>query len=115
MKQCVYPSFCDCGRCYIDWASRPLEVRIKEHRYNLKQGLLEKSNIVQHACEEVLQICYKETKALQIEHNNTFSKYRDSAHMSLVAHPISEPSLDISPIWTRIIEAEASKLHPRPV
>jgi hypothetical protein len=26
--------------------------------------------------------------------------------MSLVDHPISEPSLDISPIWTPIIEAE---------
>jgi hypothetical protein len=27
---------------------RPLEVRIKEHKYNLTQGLLQKSKLVQH-------------------------------------------------------------------
>jgi hypothetical protein len=40
---------CDCGRCYIGEASRPLEVCIKEHKYNLTQGLLEKSKSAQHA------------------------------------------------------------------
>jgi hypothetical protein len=29
-----------------------LEVRIKEHKYNLTQGLLEKSKLAQHAYEE---------------------------------------------------------------
>jgi hypothetical protein len=31
--------------------------------------------------------------------------------MSLLDHPISQPSLDISPIWTPIITAEATKLQ----
>jgi hypothetical protein len=35
--------------------------------------------------------------------------------MSLVDHPISQPSLNISPIWTPIITAEARKLQNRPV
>jgi hypothetical protein len=34
--------------------SRPLEVSIKEHKYNLTRGLLEKSKLAQHA--------YKKTK-----------------------------------------------------
>jgi hypothetical protein len=38
-KQCVYSIPRDCGRCYIGETSRPLEVRIKEHKYNLTQGL----------------------------------------------------------------------------
>jgi hypothetical protein len=49
----------------------------------------------------------KATKCvLQIEANTTYRKYKESAHMSLVAHPINQPKLAISPIWTSIIEAE---------
>jgi hypothetical protein len=35
--------------------------------------------------------------------------------MSLLDHPISQPSLDISPIWTAFIAAEVRKLQLRPV
>jgi hypothetical protein len=35
--------------------------------------------------------------------------------MSLLDHPISEPSLDISPIWTSVITAEVKKLQLRAV
>jgi hypothetical protein len=38
-------------------------------------------------------------------------KYKESAHMSLVYHPISQSSLDISPIWTPVITAEVKKLQ----
>jgi hypothetical protein len=41
-KQCVYNTPCECGRCYISETSRPLEVHIKEHKYNQIQGLIEK-------------------------------------------------------------------------
>jgi hypothetical protein len=44
-KQGVYSIPCDCGRCYISETSRPLEVSIKEHKYNLTQGLPEKSKL----------------------------------------------------------------------
>jgi hypothetical protein len=40
---------------------------------------------------------------------------KKSVHMSLVDHPISQPSLDISPIWTPIIAAEVRKLQLHPV
>jgi hypothetical protein len=35
--------------------------------------------------------------------------------MSLLDHPISQPSLDISPIWIPIIAAEGGKLQLHPV
>jgi hypothetical protein len=66
-KQCVYNISCDCGRCCVDVTSRPLEVRIKEHKYNLTQGLLEKSKLAQHAYEEGHKICLQEAKVSQIE------------------------------------------------
>jgi hypothetical protein len=34
--------------------------------------------------------------------------------MSQVAHPISQPSIDVSPIWSPIIEEKDSKLQLRP-
>jgi hypothetical protein len=42
MKQCVHSIPCDYGRCYIGEAARSLEVRIKEHKYNVTSSLLEK-------------------------------------------------------------------------
>jgi hypothetical protein len=44
--------------------SRPLEVRIKEHKHTLKQGLLEKSKLAQHAEEEGHRIKWDEAKAI---------------------------------------------------
>jgi hypothetical protein len=41
-KQCVYSIPCDCCRCYIGETSRPLEVCIKEDKYDLTQGVLVK-------------------------------------------------------------------------
>jgi hypothetical protein len=42
IKNCIYGILCECGRRYIGELSRPLEVRLKEHKHNLKQGLPEK-------------------------------------------------------------------------
>jgi hypothetical protein len=54
----------DCGRCFIDETGRPWEACIKEHRYNLTQGLLEKSKLARYACH---QMYWKEGKFLQTE------------------------------------------------
>jgi hypothetical protein len=48
-KQYVYNIPHDYGRCYI---STPSEVRTKEHKYNLTQGLLQKSKLAPHAYKE---------------------------------------------------------------
>jgi predicted GIY-YIG superfamily endonuclease len=41
----VYGIPCECGRSYIGETGRPLAVRIREHRNNMKNGLLEKSKL----------------------------------------------------------------------
>jgi hypothetical protein len=77
---------------------RILEVRIKEYKYtyNLTQGFLEKSKLARHVYEELHKLCWNEAKVLQIEPNTTYRKYKESAHMSLLDHLISQPSLDTS-------------------
>jgi hypothetical protein len=98
MKQCVYNISCDCGRCYISETTRPLEFHIKEHKYNLTQGLHEKSKLAEHVYEEGQKIGWNEAKVLKIEPSTRYRKYKESTHMSLIDHPISQSSLDISPI-----------------
>jgi predicted GIY-YIG superfamily endonuclease len=110
-KQCVYSIPCDCDTCYIGETSRPLDVRIKEHKCNLTQGFLEKSKLAQHAYDKGHKICWNKARVLQIEPSTTYRKYKESAHMSLPDHPISQPSLGISPIWTPVIAAEIKNLQ----
>jgi hypothetical protein len=81
----------------------------------LTQSLLEKSKLAQHAYGEGHKICWNEAKGLQIEPNTTYRKYKESAHMSLLDHPMSQPSLDISHIWTPVITAEVKRLQHRQV
>jgi hypothetical protein len=57
--QCVYRTPCECGRSYIGETGRPLAMRLREHRHNLKEGLLEKSKQAQHAYEEGHTVAWK--------------------------------------------------------
>jgi hypothetical protein len=66
-----------------------------EYYYYL-HGLLEKSKLVQHACEEDCKISWKEEKILQIKPINAYRKYKETAHMVLADHPINQPSFDLS-------------------
>jgi hypothetical protein len=56
-------------------------------------------------------MCWNKAGVLQIEPNTTYRKYKESAHMSLLDHPISQPNLDICPILTLVIAAEMKKLQ----
>jgi hypothetical protein len=77
--------------------------------------MLEKSKLAQHAYKEGHRICWKGAKVLQTEPITTYRKYKESTHMSLVAHLFSQPILDISPIWTPISAADVRKLQLLPV
>jgi hypothetical protein len=44
----------------------------------------------------------------QTEPNSIYRKCKEAAHMVTVDHPISQPSLGISSIWTPVIAAEAT-------
>jgi predicted GIY-YIG superfamily endonuclease len=50
--QCICSIPCEYGRMYIGETGRPLAVRLREHRHNLKESLLEKSKLAQNAYEE---------------------------------------------------------------
>jgi hypothetical protein len=89
-------------------------VRLREHRYNLKQGLLEKSKLAQHDYEGHT-VGWDEARVLEIESNSRYRKYKESAHIACLLNLISQPSLDISPIWTPLISIEVSNSQRRSV
>jgi hypothetical protein len=73
MAQCIHSIPCECGRSYNGETDRPLAVRLREHRHNLYQGLLEKSKLAQHAYEEGHRVDWGDARILEIESN---SRYR---------------------------------------
>jgi hypothetical protein len=52
----VYKIPFECGRPYIDETGRLLAVRLKEYKYNLKEGLCDKSKLAAHTFEEGYRI-----------------------------------------------------------
>jgi hypothetical protein len=115
MAQCNYSTPCECGRSYIGETGRPLAVRFREHIHNLQHGLLEKSKLAQYAYEEVHRIRWDDARILEIESNSRYRKYKESAHMACSTNPISQTSLDISPIWIPLISNEVSSSQRRSV
>jgi hypothetical protein len=73
---------------------------------------LKKSKLAQHSYEEGHKICLKEVEVFQTELSITYRKMKETAQMSLAAHPVSQLSLDTSPTWTLIIEAKDRNLEP---
>jgi hypothetical protein len=84
-------------------------VRLREHRHNLKEGLLEKLKVAQHAYMQGHTVIWDEVRNLDVESNSRYRKYKESAHMAFLTNPISQPSLDISSIWIAFISDEVTK------
>jgi hypothetical protein len=57
----------------------------------------------------VLRIGWDEARVLEIKSNRRYRKYKESVHMACLTNPISEPSLDISPLWISFISKEVRK------
>jgi hypothetical protein len=73
-------------------------MQLHEHGHNLKEGLLEKSRLAQHAYEEGHRVIWDEARILKTESNSRHRKCKESTHMACLKNPLSQPNLDISPI-----------------
>jgi hypothetical protein len=57
-----------------------------------EKGLLEKFNIAQHAYEEGPRVVWDKARILEIESNYRHRECTESAHMTCLKTPISQPS-----------------------
>jgi hypothetical protein len=74
-----------------------------------------KSKLAQHAYEEGHRVGWDEAKILDIERHVRYRKYKEAARMACLANPISQPSLDFTPIWIPIISNEVTNSYRRSV
>ena len=63
-------------------------VQVHEHRHNVKEGLLEKSKLAQHAFEKGHKVDWDEDRILEIESNTRYRKYKESAYMACLTSPM---------------------------
>jgi hypothetical protein len=84
-------------------------MRLHEHRLNLKEGVLEKSKLAQHAYKEGHRVIWDEARILEIENRSRHRKYRQSISIVCLRNLISQTSLDISPIWILLVIDEVTK------
>jgi hypothetical protein len=75
----------------------------------LKEGLIEKSKLVQHAYEKGHRVVWDEARILEIDSNSRHMKYKELAHIVCLKNRISQLSPDISPIWIPLIIDEVTK------
>jgi hypothetical protein len=75
--QCIHSIPCECGRSCVGETSRPLAMWLHEHRHNLKEGLLEKSKLAQHAYEEGHRVGWVQARILEIESSSRYRKYKE--------------------------------------
>ncbi|KAJ8909610.1 hypothetical protein NQ315_003481, partial [Exocentrus adspersus] len=68
-KNCIYQIPCQCGKHYIGETSRPLDVRIKEHKNYVRNYQVDRSNLAQHVWDNHHQINWKEASIIQKEQN----------------------------------------------
>jgi hypothetical protein len=64
-------------------------VQLCEHRHNLREGLLEKSKLAQHAYEEGHKVGWDKARILDIESHNKYRKYKETAHKGCSVNSIS--------------------------
>jgi hypothetical protein len=90
---------------------RPLGMHLREHQYNLTQGLIEKPTLAKHAYDEGHHIIWKEAKVLQVESNHIRRKYKELPDITCAIQPISQPSLKMLLIWTPHNTKEVSNVQ----
>jgi hypothetical protein len=105
-SRCVYKTPCKCGRFCVAETGRPLAVRLKEHKYNLKEGLCERSKLAAHAFEEGHRVAWDQAEILEVECSSLCTKYKETAHIMCCKNPISQASVDMSPLWLPLIRKE---------
>jgi hypothetical protein len=115
MERCICSIPCECDRSCFDKTGRPLAMLLHEHGHSLKEGLQEKSKLAQHAYEEGRRVVWDEARILEIESNSRYRKYKELAHMACLTDLISQPSLDIFPIWIPFINSGVTSSQRRPV
>ena len=110
-KNCIYKIPCECGKRYIGETCRPVQTRVNERKRNTTNREIDKSKIAEHSWEQKHRFQWDKASIISTgkEENARIKKLKESAFIHYTDHVISQPSIDISPIWLPIIRPEIKK------
>ena len=108
-KNCIYNIPCESGKRYIRETCRPLQTRVKEHKQNITNGEIDKSKIAEHSWGQKHRFQWDKASIISKEGNSRIRKLKESAFIHCTDHVISQPSIDMSPIWLPLIRPEIKR------
>ena len=89
--------------------SRPLPIRIKEHKNLVKKGDFSKSKIAEHVFKEDHHFKWEEAEILDKEERIFRRKFKEAVYMKFLRETISQPSVELNNIWLPFVR----NLHSR--
>ena len=101
IKNVIYSLPCECGVKYFGETSRPLGVRVAEHKKNVKEGKTHISKLAEHVWDTQHKVLWDNVNIIGRESNNTKRKIVEASFMAVNEDCISQPSKDMSTIWFR--------------
>ena len=105
-KNCVYeiPSQPPCNMVYIGQTKRALEVRLAEHKRNIKNGDTVSSTLAEHCWSHHHSMDWENAKVVAIERNWKKRELRETMEMKRRGKNVySKPSAELNDIWTPLI------------
>ncbi|KAJ8914806.1 hypothetical protein NQ315_014551 [Exocentrus adspersus] len=115
-KNCIYQIPCQCGKHYIGETSRPLDVRIKEHKNYVRNYQVDRSNLAQHVWDNHHQINWKEASIIQKEQNFGKRKLKESACIQLNGdNCFSGETLSLNRTWLPLLKKDKSACVISPI
>lgn len=103
-KNCVYSIRCQCDREYIGETKRPLQVRLNEHKKNLKYEETTSSKLAKHAWEHEHSFDFNNVKILHHESHFYKRKFVEGTLIKLNSNPISQSSVEVRPLWIPMLK-----------
>ena len=79
------------------------------HKRNTTNGEIDKSKIAEHSWEQKHRLQWDKASLIRKEENWKIRKLKESAFIHCTGHVISQPSIDISPIWLSIIRPKIKR------
>lgn len=103
-KNVIYQIPCECDKFYIGETSRPLNVRIKEHKDYLRKGDFHKSKICQHSWDTGHRINFNNAKIIMKEAIASKRKIKEAFLIQSNKNKcIAHASVDVSNVWQSLL------------
>jgi hypothetical protein len=112
-KNVVYEVPCSCNKSYIGQTSRPVNVRINEHRKKVNSREIYGSKISERVVETNREIKWEDSRILLKEPNWRMINLVESLFIAANKDTLSQPSIDISPVYLDIVRDELKTIQER--